>query len=463
MEKKSKFIAPEKQGYSIRNGMLYEFKKNSVNVSRPWPPCKYTKTKKSPFWHYSPTYKITLHHTALQYSVEIEKGLMAVGSSKVPECENQEIVKNADESRKLIEDNFWTRYALPAGGIQDDIHWQESLAKQRKWTPVIASFYDKIPLKVREMMLGNSEAAWNICAFYARCPGADELMTNFPAIGFMLSNFPVFRPKLTKKWDAVRRIMRKPRRKILSWLGWPDSEAAAKILSKIQYPACDKTRLLMLRTLLKRNPELIKPISHLKTINSASFQIICRNSYRKQASWRFMNELGLMKIDCDENMTPEIQNMFIHTLSMEKALLRAHGPIQSIANLRKRHQHAIDAVNMREISELEKNKDFPAPPVPVPLPTDDFEIYPLDSPLKLYKEAKEQHNCAFTCYTDRILESGGNVYIYSMKKPERATVAVEFDYESGCFLPGEIKGPLNKQVSGDTLSKIIGWLDKLNL
>jgi hypothetical protein len=484
MESKSKFIPSEKQGFSIKNGLLYEFKKESVNVSRPWPPCKYTKTKDKPFWHYSPTHKISLHYTALKYSVEIEKGVLELGSAEVLECESSKVAKFSDvnlqmtdksslnglnverfqrlsdESRMLIEDAFWARYALPAVGIQDNPHWQESLEKQRKWTPVTAGFYDKIPLNVREMMLANTECAWNICAFYARCPGAAGLMKISPAIGFMLSNFPVFRPKLTKKWDAVRRIMKKPSRKILTWLGWPGSEAVAKTLSKIQYPACDKGSLLILRAILEGNPELIKPMSHLKSINAASLWFICSRKHRPHASWRFINELGLMDggMDIFENRAYDIQRMFIDTLSMEKALLVSSGPIQSLAHLRKRHQHAIDEVNRHEISELEKSRDFPASPVPVPLPADDFEIYPLDSPLKLFIEAKEQHNCVFSCYRESIEKAAGNIYIYSMKKPERATVKIAFDHIKGRFLPDEVKGPFNKPVSEDTLSKIIGWL-----
>ena len=121
MEEKSKFTAPEKQGYSIRNGMLYEFKRNSVNVSRPWPPCKYTKTKKIPFWHYSPTYKITLHHTALRYSVEIEKEMMEGIRKEMPDTELK-----ADEKRKMIEDAFWIKYEMPVTGLQDDPHWRKS-------------------------------------------------------------------------------------------------------------------------------------------------------------------------------------------------------------------------------------------------------------------------------------------------------------------------------------------------
>ena len=501
MKSNINFTPSSKQGYSIKNGLLYEFKRNSVNVSRPWPPCKYTKTSKKPFWHYSPTHKITLHFMALKYSVNLEKGMIALGSSEVLEGESPKVVKSAenlesrrqaigtgeqmtdksslngltdlsverfqrlsDENRKMIEEAFWARYALPALGSEDDPHWQKSFANQRKWTPVIASFYDNIPLNVREMMLANTEGAWNICAFYARCPGADELMNTSPAIGFMLSNFPVFRPKLKRKWDAVRRIMNKPRRKILSWLGWPDSEAVAKILSKIRYQACDRTALLILRAILKKNPALIKPISHLKAINAQSLGFICRNSYRKHASWRFISELALIGEEIDDNMNNKalgIQRMFIDTLSMEKMLLATHGQIQSIAHLRKRHQLAIDEVNRHEISELEKSKAFPSPPVPAPLPTDNFEIYPLDSPLKLYKEAQEQHNCVFACYRERVVESEGNIYIYSMRKPERATVEVEFDSESKSFLPGEVKGPSNKPVSTDTIAKIIVWLSTM--
>jgi hypothetical protein len=219
----------------------------------------------------------------------------------------------------------------------------------------------------------------------------------------------------------------------------------------------------MLRAILKNNPELIKPISHLKAINSASFWFICNKKHRVLVCWRFINELGLMdgRMDCMENSAYDIQRMFIDTLSMEKLLLLSPGPIQSVAHLRKRHQRAIDEVNRHKISELEKSKDFPLSPVPAPLPSEDFEIYPLDSPLKLYKEAQEQHNCVFGCYKDKIMESGGCVYIYSMKKPERATVKIVFDYVNRCFLPDEVKGPFNKPVAVGTIIKINDWLSSM--
>jgi hypothetical protein len=106
---------------------------------------------------------------------------------------------------------------------------------------------------------------------------------------------------------------------------------------------------------------------------------------------------------------------------------------------------------------LEESNDFPCPPVPVPAPGDDFEIYPVDTPLKLYNEAEEQHNCVCS-YIARVEESDENIYIYSMRKPERATIAIELDHESGIFLPLQVKGPFDKTVSGETLSKIIIWL-----
>ncbi len=437
MKTKSKFTPPDKQGFTVKDGKLYEFNKDSVEVTRAWPPARYCKTKKKPFWRCAPIHESSLRQQALEYSIRREQGRPVSIDAKIN-------IEDTPSKREKIE---------------------KLNAKRRKWIPAIAAFYDLIPLEAREKMFCRDDHAWNICSFYARCPGASEFMRNAPAIGYMLSNFPVFRKKLSKRWEAVRRIMPKPRRKILAWLGWPDSEAVAKLLSKIEYDACFNKELLMLRALIRKEPEIIKPLSHLKSIDYITLDIIFKRSYRSKASWRFLNELSELYRNAvkGEGSAYNSYKLFKDTLFMERLLMVQRGPIQSITHLRKRHDRAVEDANRHEISEMDKSKQYPVPPVPAPPATEDFEIIPLDSPVKLYLEAREQHNCVFSVYNESVQNSNGNIYIYSLRKPERATVLVRFDYENNTFWPAEVKGPMNTEVSTETISKLSSWLNACGL
>ncbi len=96
----------------------------------------------------------------------------------------------------------------------------------------------------------------------------------------MLANLPVFRKDTKRRWDAARRMAKKKRRDILRYLGWPDSEAMAKIISKIPLEVCDKKTLLQLRMLVNNSHELLKPLSHIGILRRQSLDILCRRKHR---------------------------------------------------------------------------------------------------------------------------------------------------------------------------------------
>ncbi len=412
---KKDFKTP-KRGFVFKDGKLFEFRRDWVAVSKPWPPVRHQKTRKRPFWHYGPVEKMAYSYYANKYSVCAEKGLPF-----------------HDDPAYISPD------------------WSP------KWLPVLAKFYDPIPLEVRETVLScgtNVETPWNIFAFFARCGDAADVMRCSPAIGFMLANLPVFRKGVKRRWEQARRLARKQRREILGFLGWPDSEAMAKILSRIPLKSCCKKPLLQLRALVRRRPEIIKPLSHMKELNTLSLDVICTRKLREKAGWRFISELAVIK-NFEEDFG--MRRMFGETIRMEEMLHLPSGPVRSVEHLLRRHDRAVEQMNKVELAAAERKSWFPEPPVPVPPPTPDFEIFPLDTPVKLCQEGIEQHNCVYV-YCDDVARCNGDIYIYSVTRPERATLKIEkMDGRRGYFI-SEIKGPCNKEVAGSTVDAVRRWL-----
>jgi len=404
-----------RRGFTVKDGKLYEFKRNSVTVSKAWPPVRYQKTRKEPFWHYTPIEKLSFCEDAICYSMN----------------------KNTCLEDKQVPD----------------------------WAKLLSKFYDPIPLHVKEWMVGihnrkqmegriGASDSWTMCAFFARCSEAAEIMRESPAIGYMLANLPVFRKDVRERWRTARRLLRKPRREILGYLGWPNTEAVAKILSKLTPGSCLKDKLLILRAVINRNSELIKPLTHIRRISSAILEIICHRRCLTQAGWRLVNEMD------PDDLCPNWEAFyeFNDTLRMEQLLGLPASPINSIDHLKKRHIRAIKVLNKCDISKSGEKSDFPPPPVLIPPGSEELEIYPIDDPVKLCKEGMEQGNCA-SAYCEEVVRRHGNIYFYSIWKPERATLRIEkAPGNNSSYCIGEIKATYNRPASGKTVDAVNRWL-----
>lgn len=413
---KSCFSTP-RRGFVVKDdGKLYEFKRDSVTVSRAWPPVRYQKTRKKPYWHYTPFSKLNYSYMAIRYSICLSKS--------VP-----------------VGEEF--------GNMPAD--WPP------KWLAPLAKFYEPIPVEVRERMIGKegADTPWNICAFFARCKDAGGIMRSSPATAYMLANLPVFRKGVKRRWDIVRRLAGKQRREILGYLGWPDTEAMAKIIARIPVDSCRKKNLLLLRAVVSRSPEVIKPLSHIRSFNDMNLEMICRRKYRKRSGWRLIDEVGKMS---SERYPVAVPRVFEDTVRMEELLGIQATPIKSVEHLGRRHEKAISVLNNCDIAGEGRAGEFPPPPVPALPASAGFEIYPVDDPVKLCKEGLEQHNCV-SSYCDEIVKAGGGMYIYSLRKPERATVKIEKSPGANSYSIAEIKGPSNSRVAPGTVDAVNRWLD----
>lgn len=413
---KCSFTTP-RRGFVVKDdGKLYEFKRDSITVSKAWPPVRYQKTRKKPYWHYTRIDKLNFSWMAIKYSICLDTGVP-------PEEELGRVPKN----------------------------WPP------KWLAPLAKFYEQIPVEVRELMLDrrSCDTPWNFCAFFARCEAAGEIMMSSPATAYMLANLPVFRKGVKRRWETVRRLAGKQRREILGYLGWPASEAMAKIVAKIPFESCRKKTLLRLRAVVTRSPEVIKPLSHIRSFNDMNLEMICRRRYKARSGWRLIDEVGQMSPERYPDAAPRL---FEDTVRMEELLGLPATPIKSVEHLGKRHERAVKVLNNCDITGEGRGGEFSPPPVPALPISKDFEIYPVDDPVKLCKEGMEQQNCV-SSYSGEIIRAGGALYVYSLRKPERATVMIERRFGTNGYAIREIKGSCNSEVEAGTVTAVNRWLD----
>jgi hypothetical protein len=418
-----KHFSTPRRGFVVKDGgKLYEFKRDSITVSKAWPPVRYQKTRKKPYWHYTRIDKLNYNFEAIRYSICMTRGISPA--------------------------TMFEPIPIPEG-------WPP------KWLAPLAKFYEPIPVEVREFMLGTDswhfiDTPWNFCAFFARCKDAGEITRSSPATAYMLANLPVFRKDVRRRWETVRRLAGKPRREILGYLGWPDSEAMARIVAKIPIESCCKKNLLLLRAVVTRSPETVKPLSHVRRLNNMNLEMICRRRYKVRSGWRLIDEVGQI---CSERYPDSGGHLlFEDTVRMEELLGMPATPIKSVEHLEKRHERAVKVLNNCDIAGEGRSGEFPPPPVPTLPASGDFEIYPVDDPVKLCKEGMEQQNCV-SSYCGEIARAGGGIYVYSLRKPERATVKIERRPGRNNYYIGEIKGPCNREVAASTVVAVNRWLD----
>jgi hypothetical protein len=89
-------------------------------------------------------------------------------------------------------------------------------------------------------------------------------------------------------------------------------------------------------------------------------------------------------------------------------------------------------------------------------PSKFLEVLPLTNQAQLQEEGREQQNCV-GAYGPRIRT--GNLYLYRVLKPERATLAIA-KTASGRWQLSEIKSFRNGQVSEETMEAVQWWIEE---
>jgi hypothetical protein len=291
---------------------------------------------------------------------------------------------------------------------------------------------------------------WGILRLVRLSEGAIELARLNPALAFALGNFKPFREKFTTMEGAAA-ISKRRQRDIAEALGFPGTEAAAKILAKISAESVAVDILLQLREALRRDVTL-KPLSHMKKLNAGVLALATNPSLLESSTPALLAEVA-------ESATEKYQARAAEMLSDTLEMLAAIDPsagrpkIQSLARLHAMHTEvSMKFLTLRPGGSV--GTKLPSPPL-----RGTRDITPILTSAALVAEGEEQNNCV-AAYAERVRRR--TTFIYRVLRPERATLSI-VKGEDGDWRIDELEARGNTRVSAITRQAVESWLDQFAL
>ena len=423
---------PIQSGTAFRNGKLYSFSRRGILVVSQWPDMRaWRKTPKGNQWQ----------HVRPEMSLEkTMDGWNCVWGHREPRQRNgigrDPIIGNIepvlDDSDANAEGESWEECAK----------WQYVREQNNS---LQAEYLSPVP---EEILLAVSRFAnrhWHLLNLVARCPRVFDLVRATPALALALSSPWVFRKNPPRQpLRSVRSLLGKQQTDIVAWLGLPDAWSTVRILRKLPPGECTVLNLLHLRDLFRSR---LKTLQHIPHLNGPIIRLMTGEAGRYQVSPRFLQEIAMQPGLLDRSV-----RMLRDTLWMRDKL-ESPGIIalRSYNDLTRAHDHCVDQLGRMD-STIISPPPFPHPPLIASSPH--LELEPVLTACELLEEARIQRNCVGG-YGTWVLK--GNMYLYRLLSPERATVAVTMD-RSGQWRLDEIKSRYNSEVHPDTLSAVLEWI-----
>lgn len=349
-------------------------------------------------------------------------------------------------------------FTLPDGqmilpGISLPAEWRARQAYNDN--KALRAFLELIPKEIRLELARYSSRRWHLLAMFARCPGAMDLSRSNPALLYALaSNWVFHKPAVTQPVRAARRLVLNKQRIIQEWLGFPATEPARRILSKLAPCDIDIKLLIYLRETL-RDPDYLKMLSHLPRFPPAVAMLATDRRTRHYVTPRLLREAV-------ENPTshpdfgphclfPDIYRLVWDIDQMARMFnLEIRGrKIYSLRQAWVMHERLVyRSGNRRPLFNDGLPERFGKPPF-----KGTEHIIPLTTPEALFQEGDVQKNCIFS---HSWFVCNGNEYIYRVLNPVRATLSVIF--KNGSWEPDEIYMAGNQPVEENIRREVLASL-----
>lgn len=407
-------------GCTFKNEKIYIFGKSRILVAKGWPqPMAWSRTK-TISWH--PTRKWADKMLSLemyQYS--------AAGSLHI---------------KSLGFDSY--------ADVSTSAYWQH------KHESTFGEFVKTFPEDIFNAAMQYAERRWQVLCLLSRCPEALDLHNSNPAILFCLANNWVFhKPVVVNSMRAARALIKKKQREILAWLGFPNSENARHILSKIDPSEITVEGLLYLRDTLNRG-ESLKPLSHLPKLNREVLRILCDPRISKILSYSALAQTAMLKRGKWESPVYYAQKI-INLLNINSNALyldlNVQQSINNIDDIGYYNDKFIQKLDSSQFAMEDKSMRLPLPPF-----QGSETIKPVSTENALIMEGEIMRNCVATHF-DAVL--AGHEYIYHVVAPIRATFSIGKS-KNGFWELVEIKGFANKAIDPSLVNKLFSDLLKSN-
>jgi hypothetical protein len=404
--------------YNPETNKLYIFSSFGVTVIRGWPkPQAWRKTIAKPEWR------------GCRPHIDIRKRLLSVRKWR----------KDLVISDLTRED----KKQLPFS--------DKEIEKIRKREEAFHSFFQTIPLEVRNAIRKFPSRQFHVLSLIARVPGALDLVYSNPVLTWMLaSNWCFHKPPVQRPLEAARRLVRRKQREILEWLGFPKRESAVRIIRKITQRSLTIPMLLYLRESM-RDPSILKLLSFIPRINAGVIRVVTDPTLLPHATPNLLEEIGKLR---EDDRIPHTAFLLKDAIGMGNILLCGglRKKFQSIKKLREVHDWLAAKINI-----MMENNNWIGELPPPPLQGITDMIYPLTTVKQLVEEGYIQHNCVAS-YAFRV--AMGEVYIYKVIAPERATLAIR--KRGNSWILEQVKKACNQLVGRNTYEMIQQWLKQEN-
>ena len=348
-----------------------------------------------------------------------------------------------------------------------------------------AAFRAEIEPEIVRIVEPFGSRQWNLMTLIHDEPWAMELAVGNPVLAYALANSHEFRgappsaAAIQARWYCHRQ-----QRDLLEWLGFPASEAVAKLIRKIPAESASPSILRRLNNALRADKRVLKYVSHLPVVNIAVLELVTITKYLDYITPKLLKEVvekpgeadigdmihgGMdileqiespLKIKPLESVKQACRFREVADAEYQAHLHRKEMAKQDAKRLAEQARHRQRMLELeRQRKERERYRQLamqPYPPPPVPGTKD---IVPLTSVAQLEDEGWAQGNCVAT-YLWRVLT--GCTYIYKVLAPERATLAIVRGSD-GCWSRAELNGDGNSKVMATTRQMVDKWLEGVRL
>ncbi|HET9950332.1 MAG TPA: hypothetical protein VFS09_00925 [Candidatus Eisenbacteria bacterium] len=310
-----------------------------------------------------------------------------------------------------------------------------------------------IPTDVRGLVARFPGRHWELLVFLARCgrPAIDLAKAN-PALAFALAHGGRFRDVRTGEIPEAAGALLGPGRKqkeILGWLGFPETEAARRLMTKVVPAATSVAFLLRLRRAL-HDPESADAMARLPRLNVGALRILTDPELRERAGHRLLLEVSRAPAEDRRAVTGILLR---RSLELARRLLPASRQDLSpgsIVDVKETYK-GLAAFGERFGGDRLAIR-FSRPPVP-----GTKTIVPITTARELLEESWTQRHCAAS-YVEQVAEEQ-DIYFYRVLAPERCTLMIAL--ERGDWVAKEVRRACNGNPSGETIAAVRDWMVRL--
>lgn len=449
---------PWRIGSSYANGKFYQFDSRQILVMTGWPdPRAWRKTKTIAWkqirkqadqimcgWDMTLPERPLVEHFFGRGRVD-----PAIIRDPVELAANQTLLAQMRSLIGKLEDLFAPECIWPESVSATDRH-SYRMAGMELLAQV--NYLCQIPQSIRGLLQLFPQGRWQMLNLLARCPGAEDLCASNPALAFALANnWRFHQPAVTQPYRSARSLVHQKQVKIASWLGFPAQKSVVRVLAKIE-PAClTASRLHFLKCALQ-DPETLKLLGHLQTINANVLELVNCRELRPRLSFSLLKEVSEFNPTTSRNSDNSRLLSLMHDTRrmMIRQAVTLNWPPQfrNTKQLQTFHDEAVDALN-GDVNAWNKvglaDKPFPSPPY-----RGLAEIQPIVTAMDLFKEGREMRHC-IAVYCGDVL--AGTLFAYKVTAPVRATLSV-FRNRAGEWVPGEASGYANQTLRTEVRTKL---------